>query len=199
MRSTNDILKSLLEGTENLMQDLRETNKVMRESNKAMKESADKSEKEWEDFRKSMKAMQQELGGITQSNGEMAESYFINSFNRAPIFAGQIFQFVDANTKRSSKALNLRDEYDLLLYNGVSVAIIEIKYKARKKDVEQLLKKTESFKTLFPQYKDFAIYLGLAALHFDAETEKESIEQGVGVIKQIGNNMVINDAHLKAF
>ena len=156
-------------------------------------------EKVWEDFRKSMKSMQQELGGITKSNGEIAESYFVNSFNHSPQFAGQTFQFVDANTRRSAKALNLRDEYDLLLYNGVSVAIIEIKYKARKKDVEQLLKKTQTFKTLFPQYKDFDLYLGLAAFHFDFETEKESIEQGIGIIKQKGDNMVINDAHLKVF
>ena len=158
-----------------------------------------KREKDREDMNASIKAMQQELGGISNSNGEMAESYFINSFNRTPQFAGQTFQFIDANIKRSAKALNLKEEYDLLLYNGVSVAIIEIKYKARKKDVERLLHKTKTFKLLFPQYKDFNLYIGLAALHFDAETENESIEQGVAIIKQIGDNMVINDAHLKVF
>ena len=180
--------------------------KAREKEREAREKDLEAREKEREEMRKSreemnssIKAMQKELGGITKSNGEMAESYFINSFSLTPKFAGQTFQFVDANTKRSAKALNLKDEYDLLLYNGVSVAIIEIKYKARKKDVEHLLKKTKTFKILFPQYKDFDLYIGLAALHFDSETEIESLEQGIAVIKQIGDNMVINDAHLKVF
>ena len=86
-----------------------------------------------------------------------------------------------------------------MLCNGVAVAVIEIKYKAKKEDVQQLLKKTATFKTLFPQYKDFALYLGLAALHINAATERESIEQGIAVIRQVGDTMVINDAHLKVF
>ena len=189
-----------------LERQVRKTSKALERLEMLSAQESIEREKDREDMRKSredlnasIKAMQQELGGISNSNGEMAESYFINSFNRTPQFAGQTFQFIDANIKRSAKALNLKEEYDLLLYNGVSVAIIEIKYKARKKDVERLLHKTKTFKILFPQYKDFKLYIGLAALHFDAETENESIEQGVAIIKQIGDNMVINDAHLKVF
>ena len=92
-----------------------------------MRKSREDMRKSREDMNASIKAMQKELGGISNSNGEMAESYFINSFNRTPQFAGQTFQFIDANIKRSAKALNLKEEYDLLLYNGISVAIIEIK------------------------------------------------------------------------
>jgi hypothetical protein len=106
---------------------------------------------------KSIKAMQKELGGIGNTNGEVAESYFINSFKKYPHFAGQDFQFVEHNKRFYSKALNLKDEYDLVLYNGVSVVIIEIKYKVKKEDIEQVLAKAETFKTLLPQYKEFTI------------------------------------------
>jgi len=140
-----------------------------------------------------------QIGGILNSNGEVAESYFVNSFKKYPYFAGQNFQFVDSNVRRYSKALNLKDEYDVVLYNGVTVAIIEVKYKVKKEDVEHALKKIETFKALFPQYKNFTFYLGLAGLHINATTEKEAIKQGIAVIKQVGENMIINDAHLKAF
>ena len=86
-----------------------------------------------------------------------------------------------------------------MLYNCSSVALIEIKYNAQKKHVEQTLTKVESFKTLFPEYKDFALYLGLAGLHVDADAEQEAIKQGIAVVKQIGDTMVINDTNLKVF
>jgi len=35
--------------------------------------------------------------------------------------------------------------------------------------------------------------------HFNKKVEKESIKQGIAVIKQVGDAMVINDAHLKVF
>jgi len=41
--------------------------------------------------------------------------------------------------------------------------------------------------------------LGLAGLSIEKSAEKEAIEQDVGIIKQVGKNMMINDAHLKVF
>jgi len=103
------------------------------------------------------------------------------------------------NLKRKNGKLNLQGEYDLVLYNCTSVVIIEIKYKAREKDIEQLLKKVPVFKQLYPQYAHYDLYLGMAGFHFEANTERHSIEHGIAVIKQVGDTMVINDAHLKVF
>jgi len=147
----------------------------------------------------SIKAMQQEVGGITNSNGAAAEAYFVNSFTNAMQFAGQEYDEIDHNLKKKSKKLNLQGEYDLVLYNGTSVVIIEIKYKAREKDVDQLLKKVPIFKQLYPQYAHYDFYLGMAGFHFEAHTEKNSIEHGIAVIKQVGDTMVINDAHLRVY
>jgi hypothetical protein len=172
-----------------------ETDRQMKETDRQMKETDKKIEKAW----RQMKANNKEIGGIANSNGEIAESYFINSFKKYPHFAGQDYQFIESNKRYYSKALDLKDEYDLVLYNGVSVAIIEIKYKVRKEDVEETLKKAETFKKLLPQYKDFAIYLGLAGLHVYMNAESDAIKQGVAIIKQVGKNMVVNDGHLKMF
>ena len=93
----------------------------------------------------------------------------------------------------------MEDEYDIVLYNHASVAIIEVKYKARVEDLPQVLKKAETFRILFPQYKDFKIYLGLASMSFELKLEEECIKQGIAVIKQIGDKVVINDTNLKVF
>jgi len=170
--------------------------KEWKESMKAMKAE---SEKEWEEFRASMKAMQKELGGISKSNGEVAESYFQNSFRESMQFAGQKFYGISPNLRKADDRLNLKGEYDLVLYNCTSVVIIEIKYKSREKDVKELLEKMPTFKQLYPEYATYNLYLGIAALHVTSAAEKACIEQGIAVIKQVGESMVIVDTHLKVF
>ena len=175
---------------------MREESKNTGEYVKAFCRSMDETMK---DLRASTKAMQKELGGVGNSNGAVAESYFVNSFTQSMQFAGQEYDSISPYLKKKVKSLNLRGEYDLVLYNCTSVVIIEVKYSAERKHVERLLKKMPIFKQLFPEYANFDFYLGLAALHFEGNTESEAIDHGIAVIKQVGDNMVINDEHLKVF
>jgi len=62
-----------------------------------------------------------------------------------------------------------------------------------------VLKKAETFRILCPSYKDFKIYLGFASLSFYEELEQECIKQGIAIIKQVGDTVVINDKHLRIF
>ena len=155
--------------------------------------------RESDKLRKSIKEMQKEIGGISKSNGEVAESYFVNSFTDNMQFAGQEYDSLTPNLTKKDRILNLQGEYDLVMYNCTSVVILEIKYKARKKDVQELLLKAPIFKQLFPQYANYGLYLGLAAFHFEENTEKESINQGIAVIKRVGKSVLINDENLKLF
>jgi hypothetical protein len=159
---------------------------------KQMFRETDLKFKETERF---IKNLGKQIGGVSNSNGDVAESYFITGFENCLHFAGQDYDSLAPNLTKKDKKINLQGEYDLVLYNCTSIAIIEIKYKADKEDVEQVVKKADTFKKLFPEYKDYAIYLGLAGLHINKSVEKEAIKQGVGVIKQVGKNMVIQDAH----
>jgi hypothetical protein len=85
------------------------------------------------------------------------------------------------------------------MFNHQSLAIIEVKYKAHKKDIPIVLKKAENFRFLFPNYKDYKIYLGLASMSFYEELEEECIQEGIAVIKQTGDTVIINDQNVKAF
>jgi len=149
------------------------------------------AEKKWKELSK-------QLGGMTKSQGDFAEEYFFNAFESGKKnFFGEKFDEIDKNLK--SHWQGLKDEYDIVLYNHAAVAIIEVKYKARVDDIPQVLKKAETFRILFPHYKDFKIYLGLASLSFYPELEQECINEGIAVIKQVGDTVVINDKHLKVF
>ena len=150
------------------------------------------------DFDRRMKQLEQLTGSLANNNGSFAEEYFFNSFeNGKQNFFGEHFDVIKKNLTNFWQGLE--DEYDIVLYNHSSVAIIEVKFKAHGDHIPQVLKKADTFRILFPNYKDFKIYLGLAAMSFHTNVEEECINQGIAVIKQVGDAVVINDTNLKVF
>ena len=188
---------------------LQETAKSLRETEQERKASSadfDRRMKEAEqerkasgaDFDRRMKKLEQLTGSLANNNGSFAEEYFFNSFeNGKQNFFGEKFDVIKKHLSHVWQGLD--DEYDIVLYNHVSVAIIEVKYKAHESDVPKVLKKAETFRLIFPNYKDFKIYLGLASMSFYPELEEECINQGIAVIKQVGDTIIINDTNLKVF
>jgi hypothetical protein len=164
-----------------------ETDRQMKETDRQMKETD-----------RRMKELQKTLGGWANNHGTFAEEYFFNSFeNGKQNFFGKKFDEIRKHVTNFWKGL--KDEYDIVLYNDDAVAIIEVKYKAHVNDISGILKKAETFRILFPDYKDFRIYLGLASMSFYPELEQKCINEGIAIIKQVGDSVVINDKHLKVF
>jgi hypothetical protein len=150
------------------------------------------------EFDRRMKNLDERMGSWANNHGLYAEEYFFNSFeNGKQNFFGEKFDDIEKNVKGINKGC--RDEYDILLVNGKSVGIVEIKFKAHKNDIPKILRKAETFRINFPDYQKHKIYLGLATMVFYPELEQECIEHGIAIIKQIGDTVIINDEHLKVF
>jgi hypothetical protein len=87
---------------------------------------------------------------------------------------------MDTNLARKNKKIG--DEFDIVMYNGKSLAIIEIKYKAHVKDVERITaQKLPNFRALFPQYAEYPVYLG------------------IGILQQKGGVMEADTSHIRAY
>ena len=158
----------------------------------------DRNKESDEKFERRMEKLGEQIGGLSNNHGLFAEEYFINSFERGEKnFFGEKFDDLIPNVK-GIKEKN-KDEYDILLVNGKSVGIVEIKFKARDKDVDKVVQKVKTFRDNFPDYEKHQIYLGLAAMVFDNNAEEKCVESGIAVIKQVGNMVIINDEHLKVF
>ena len=137
----------------------------------------------------------EQVSGITKSNGLFAEDYFLSSFTKDDLnFFGEQFDKVIRG-----KGTKAQDEYDFVVINGKTAGIVEVKYKARNDDIEKALKKVVTFRINFPEYSNHKIYLAIAALSIDERLERECHKQGIAVIKQIGDKVVIYDKNLKAF
>lgn len=153
------------------------------------------SRAEWE---KRMKKMDEIIGGMSKSNGLHAEQYFINAFEHGKLnFFGEKFDAIKTNMK--SIEPGIMDEYDILLINGKSVGVIEIKHRARLDDIPVVIRKAKTFKINYPKYKNHRVYLALAAMIFNQRLEQECIKKGIAIIKQVGKAVVIYDEHLKVY
>jgi hypothetical protein len=150
------------------------------------------------DYERRMKKYDDTMGAWSNNQGAFAEEYFFNSFeNGKQDFFGERFDEIEKNVKGLKKGF--KDEYDILLINGKTIGIVEVKYKAHQNDVPKVLKKAETFRVNFPEYARHNIYLGLATLVFYPELEQDCINEGIAIVKQVGDTVVINDKHLKVF
>ena len=168
------------------------------ETDRLMKETERLLNKKFAETDKKINKVNEMFGSWGNNFGSFAEEYFFNSFeNGQKNFFGKRFNEINKGVRSTWQGV--RDEYDIVLYNDDAVAIIEVKFKAHVNDIETVLKKAETFKKVFPQYKDYKIYLGLASLSFYPELEQLCIKNGIAIIKQVGDTVVINDEHLKVF
>ena len=141
------------------------------------------------------------VNGIAKSNGDMAEDTVYNALEKDMTFAGIEFDFIDRNWNRHSKKLNLKGEYDVILENGNTVALIETKYKVRKDDVEKLFTKAsaDKFRKLFPLYNNHKILLGVGGMSFEKDAIEEAKKQGIGIIKVIGDKVEYHTEGIKIY
>jgi hypothetical protein len=150
-----------------------------------------------------IKNLTENISGISDSNGRFAEEYFYNSLEKKMEFAGVHFDSISnkfGGLRKMPNGNRLTDQFDILMFNGDAIAIIEVKYKADsnypKKMIEQ---KVPNFKTLFPEYANHKIYLGLGSLSFDDYVISKAKEYGIGLLKQVGETIEYETKWVRAY
>ena len=191
--------KQMAESSARVDKQLAETKKIVAETSRKVDATTANIDK----YLAELKEARKDIGGISSSNGMYAESYFFESLKRSKQFGGINYNYVGQDLNGNYQLPNgktVDDQYDIVMHNGDSVAIIEVKYKVKKEDVVDLTqRKIENYKKIFPQYADKKIYLGVAGFSFDKLAVKEAIIRGVGMLKLVGENLEIEDKHLRIY
>ena len=125
------------------------------------------------------------IGGVSKSQGDVAEDFFYNSFIKDNHLGELSFDDITKNmAKHRGKT---QEEYDIFLTNGESIAIIEVKYKAHVDDIKKLTRKFDNFKKLFPIYKDYKLYGAMASFYFNQDTKDELLNAGYFIVERSGD------------
>ena len=121
-------------------------------SSAELKEMQKKNELQFARTDKTLERMGITLGNVTNNIGSITEEYFFNCLIEKPVLGGVKYDKVRRNI--SGVGLKSEDEFDIVMYNGDSIALIECKNKAHKNDLMKLIeKKAANFKDVFPNFK----------------------------------------------
>ena len=151
-----------------------ETDKQLKKTDKQLKETDRKLNK-----------VAKLVGAIGNNQGDVAEEYFINSLEDNMELLGIKFDKILSNL--TTRKNNIEDEYDIVLVNGESIAIIEVKYKVHENDVKKLDKKIETFKDLFPEYSNLKLYAGIAGFKVYKKAKEYAKEKGYFILQRKGD------------
>jgi len=194
-----DLVASLAVAQAETDKQLKETDKQLKETDKQLKET-DRQLKETDEQLKrtdeKINRIASLVGNLANNQGDVAEEYFVNSLEES-LRIGEIdFDFLIPNFK-AKRGRNVLAEYDILLVNGKSVAIVEVKYKAHINDLDKLPKKIEQLKRL-PQYEGYKVYAGIATFYATDELIERAKELGYFIFQRRGDVIVTHTRNLKA-
>ena len=137
------------------------------------------------------------LSGIGINMGHAAEEFFAHSLQEKKTLGKVRFDAVALQLKAHKG--RVQDEFDVVMYNGESVGLVEIKHKVHPADVEQLItRKLPNFRALFPKYADAVFYLGIAGMSIPGEVAEMAENAGIAVLRQKGDLLIMNN-NLKGF
>ena len=125
------------------------------------------------------------IGGVSKSQGDVAEDFFYNSFIKDNHLGNLSFDDITKNMEKHRG--KTQEEYDIFLTNGESIAIVEVKYKAHLDDIKKLERKFNNFKKLFPIYNDYKLYGAMASFYFNQDTKDELLNQGYFIVERSGD------------
>jgi len=63
----------------------------------------------------------------------------------------------------------------------------------------KIIPTVDTFRLNYPKFAGHQVYLGLASMSFTPAVEQTCIDNGIAIIKQVGDTVVINDKHLKVY
>ena len=165
-------------------QRIRENNEQMRKSREAfdqrMRENDEQLREFREEFKKSIGEINRNLGGIGNTQGEIAEDLFRRNAKPALNDYGMHIDTVH----HSLRATGSR-EYDIVAVNADQAVVFEIKTKLKAGDIAKFLQtQLPQFKSAFPEFKDYTVYGGVGALVMSKEQEIELSGMGLFVLTQ---------------
>jgi hypothetical protein len=170
-------------------------------------EKSEENERKWSEERKEFDrkfyAMCKEIGGISNSNGDFAEEFFYNSLKETMTFAGTHFEYISnkfARQRTMPDKTEVRAQFDIVLHNGDSIALIEAKYKADLEDIKELVEKTVmNFRFLYPEFANYKLYLGIGSLVLKDRIVQEAKKLGIGLMRQKGDAVEYKTDWVRAY
>jgi hypothetical protein len=173
------------------------TNKELNELFAKLAMSQEKTEAQLAKTMATVEKVSQQIGGIGRNQGDITEEFFYNSLNANPVVGSIKFDRVTPNLIVGTK--KRQSEFDIVLTNGSSVAIVEVKNKAHASDLDQVEAQIKRYRELCPEFKGYKLYGGIAGFSVPPDVVKAAHERGIFVLKRKGDVLSSDAKEMRAF
>jgi hypothetical protein len=165
-----------------LISSQKETDRRMKETDRRMQETD-----------RQIRAVNKELGELGNRLGEFVEWQVrpaaVKLFRERGIAVRELSR--DVSVDNGEEGI----EVDLLVVDTTQAVAIEVKSKLTQRDVDEHLERLGKFKRLLPRYENIQLLGAVAAMVAPLEVARYAYRQGLFVITQSGEDLVIlNDA-----
>ena len=181
---TERIVNQVTERMKQTDEQMKKTDERMRQTDELIKQNAEQMKK----TDKKIAELGRQFGDFGNRRGEEAENFFFRYFEGKPRLGSVVFNEVRCNVNAPGGG-----EHDIVLLNDTVSALISVKYKLHKTDVDNLLgKETERFKRLLRKLgSTHSFYAGVAAFILDKWVEDYAIGKGLWVVSRSGKNSAV--------
>jgi hypothetical protein len=173
------------------------TNKELNDLFAKLATSQEKTEAQLAKTMATVEKVSKQIGGMGRNQGDVAEEFFYNSLLSKPVVGTVHFDHVSPNVIVGSK--KKQSEFDIVLTNGSSVAIVEVKYKVHASDLDQVEAQMKRYREIYPAYKNHKLYGGIAGFSVPPEVVKSAHERGLFVLKRKGDAYAVDAKEMRAF
>ena len=187
-KETGEEIKALAVAQKETGEQMKRTDEQMKRTDEQINRTDEQMKRTDEQMKRTDEKLERigiNLGNIGQNQGDVAEEFFFQSLikdNRL----GKIY-FDDVVKNMEKHRGQIQEEYDLVMTNGDVIAVVEVKYKAHKTDLDKLDRKMKHFKQLFPIYQAFKQYGAIAAFHINDDAKEEALRRGYFVLQRSGD------------
>lgn len=145
-----------------------------------------------------LKKLSEMVGGTVNNQGQVAEEFFYRSLSHRPVVGNIQFQWVHRNL--GGERGGVQDEFDIVLVNGDTLIMLEVKTKAHLSLVDTMLqRKIPNFHKVLPYFKKYKMYAGIASLVTYKELIEEVKKHGLFLLTQQGNHVEVLNEEVTAF
>jgi hypothetical protein len=224
LQETERVLKESGQETERRLQ---ETERVLKESSqeteRVLKESSQETERVLKESGQETERVLKESGQETERRLQETERLLRESSQRvdAPMgkWGNRLGEFVEWQVRPAAvrlfqeRGIDVTElqsnisvyrgaeegmEIDLLAVNGTQAVAVEVKSKLTQQDVDEHLERLAKFKRLLPRYQTVNILGAVAAFVIPTDVARYAYQNGLFVIAQSGQNLVIlNDSKFR--
>jgi len=172
---------------------LKKSSRLQKENIEQFKET-DRRFKETDlQFKETDKKIKEAFALFTSQWGKLVESLVEGDIVR--LFKEWGLSVHDTSTRRKGNHNGQNFEFDIIVHNGDSIVVVEVKTTLKVQDVKEFVSKLKMASTWMDEYKNYKVYGAMAYLKAEGNSNQYAEGQSLFVIRATGKSASIKNGN----